>query len=249
MTDIILITLVTITCLFVLWLALTAARLQKQGVEKLHSQLQAWTKAQEMRRKRWEEQQQKDHANLEVRLMAHIEHLHLEERRRKVQETERAVYELSHLPRIEDTPLPPKIQQTDPISTIPYLVRSFHGANLVGYDLSYRYLRNADLRNADLSQTNLFMADLTGACLRGAKLTQADLSAANFMHADLTDADLSEANTLVTDFFDAILVGANLRKTRNLTSEQIRGAIVDRTTELDPKIDITLPRIPRISLH
>ncbi|GCE28254.1 hypothetical protein KDA_37380 [Dictyobacter alpinus] len=249
MTDIILIISVTVTCMLVLWIALTATRQQKQGIEKLYSQLQGWIKAQEVRRKRWEEQQEKDRAMMEARLMAHIEHLQLEERRRKLQETDRAIYELSHLPRIEDTPLPTKIHIADPVNAMPQMPRSFHGANLAGFDLSYRYLRYADLRNANLAQANLFMADLTGACLRGAKLNRADLSAANFMHADLTDADLSETNTLVTDFYDAILVGANLRNTRNLTNEQIRGAIVDRTTELDKKIDITLPRIPRIALH
>ncbi|GLV59998.1 hypothetical protein KDH_68210 [Dictyobacter sp. S3.2.2.5] len=92
------------------------------------------------------------------------------------------------------------------------------------------------------------MADLTGACLRDARLTHADLSAANLTHADLTNADLSGANLLVTDLYDTRLTGASLLQARNLTNEQIRGAIIDRYTRLDPGIDITLPRVPRTTI-
>ncbi|GCE20713.1 pentapeptide repeat-containing protein [Dictyobacter kobayashii] len=236
-------------CLIILFLAITIVTAQRRAVERLQHQVQAWEKAQGVRRKRWEERIEKDMVTMEQRLIAHLDRLHFEERRRTLQATERVTYELAHLPRIEDTPLPGKIQTIDPGQQIQQLPRSFQGANLSGYDLSYRYLRYADLRNADLSHANLFMADLTGACLRGARMDQADLSAANLTHADLTSADLTGANLLVTDLYDALLVGATLLQTRNLSNEQIRGAIIDRNTQLDPGIDITLPRIPRISLQ
>lgn len=235
--------------IIIICLAVSIARAQRRGIERLHNQLQAWEKAQGVRRKRWEERVEKDMIAMEQRLVAHIDRLHFEERKRTIQATERVTYELTHLPRLEDTPLPPRLQTVTTGSDIHQLPRSFQDANLTGYDLSYRYLRYADLRNADLSHANLFMADLTGACLRDAKLTEADLSAANFTHADLTNADLTGANLLVTDLYDTLLVGASLLQTRNLTNEQVRGAIIDRNTRLDSGIDITLPRIPRVSLQ
>ncbi|GHO84997.1 pentapeptide repeat-containing protein [Dictyobacter formicarum] len=235
--------------LIIICLAISIARSQRRGIERLHNQLQAWEKAQGVRRKRWEERLEKDMIAMEQRLVAHIDRLHFEERKRTIQPTERVTYELAHLPRLEDTPLPPRMPTETTGPDIHQLPRSFQGAKLASYDLSYRYLRYADLRNADLSHANLFMADLTGACLRDAKLTQADLSAANFTHADLTNADLTGANLLVTDLYDTLLAGASLLQTRNLTNEQVRGAIVDRNTQLDPGIDITLPRIPRTSLQ
>ncbi|GCE06695.1 pentapeptide repeat-containing protein [Dictyobacter aurantiacus] len=234
--------------IIIIGLAISVARSQRRGIERLLSQLQAWEKAQGVRRKRWEERVEKDMIAMEQRLTAHIDRMHFEDRRRSIQVTERVTYELAHLPRLEDTPLPPKKPAVTETADIHQLPRSFQGANLASYDLSYRYLRYADLRNADLSHANLFMADLTGACLRDARLTHADLSAANFTHADLTNADLTGANLLVTDLYDTRLTGASLLQARNLTNEQIRGAIIDRYTRLDPGIDITLPRVPRTTI-
>jgi hypothetical protein len=253
-TEIILISGVIICCLLIIFLALGVIQLQKRGMEHIRIRQQAWEKAQDIQRKHWQEQQTKDLTKLEHALRAHIERLHIEEQRRLSREADRIKYELAHLPYIEDTPLPLSMHIDIPkLTHNPHLLarslpHSFQGVNLSGHDLSYRYLRHADLSNADLSQANLFMADLTGACLRGTKLIQADLSATDCSQADLTGADLTGANLLVTDLNDAILVGAILLHTRNLSSEQIEVAIVDHTTRLDSHIDITLPRIPRISI-
>lgn len=253
-TEIIFISGVIICCLIIAWLAISVVQWQKRDMEHIRIQQQAWEKAQDIQKKHWQEQQTKDISKLERTLLAHIERLHIEEQRRLFRETDRVKYELDHLPYIEDTPIPLHMQVEiaspthDPHLLARRLPHSFQGVNLSGYDLSYRYLRNADLSNADLSQANLFMADLTGACLRGTNFIHADLSATNCANADLTGADLTGANLLVTDLNDAVLVGATLLRTRNLSSEQIQTAIVDHTTRLDNHIDITLPRIPRISI-
>jgi uncharacterized protein YjbI with pentapeptide repeats len=253
-TELLLVSGAIICWLIIIYLAISVIQLQKRGMEHLQIQQQAWEKAQNIQKKHWQEQQTRDLSRLERALLAHIERLHIEEQRRLFREADRINYELAHLPYIEDTPLPLSSQLD--IADLTYdqhqlarsLPHSFQGVNLSGHDLSYRYLRNADLSNTDLSQANLFMADLTGACLRGTKLVQADLSATNFSYADLTGADLTGANLLVTDLNDTILVGATLLHTRNLSSEQVQTAIVDHTTRLDSHIDITLPRIPRISI-
>lgn len=253
-TEMVLISGAIVCCLIIICLTFIVIRLQKRGMAHIRIRQQAWETAQEIQKRRWQERQTKYLAKLENALVAHIERLHIEEQRRLFRETDRVKYELAHLPHIEDTPLPPKAKAGTPMSTndtqpsMRNLPHSFQGVNLSGYDLSYRYLRNADLSNANLSKANLFMTDLTGACLRGARLVQTDLTAANCSDADLTDANLTGANLLVTDLNDAILVGATLLQTRHLSSEQVQVAIVDHTTRLDSHIDITLPRIPRISI-
>ncbi len=253
-TEIVLISGTILCVLIIIYLALIVVHLQRRGMEHVRIRQQAWETAQEIQKKHWQEQQTRYLSKLENALIAHIERLHIEEQRRLFRETDRVKYELAHLPHIEDTPLPPKARVGIPTSandTYPSmrnLPHSFQGVNLSGYDLSYRYLRNADLSNANLSKANLFMTDLTGACLRGARLVQTDLTAANCSNADLTDANLTGANLLVTDFNDAILVGATLLQTRHLSSEQVQVAIIDHTTRLDSHVDITLPRIPRISI-
>lgn len=253
-TEFIFISGVIICCLIIAWLSISVVQWQKRDMEHIRIQQQAWEKAQEIQKQHWQEQQTKDLSKLERTLLAHIERLHIEEQRRLFRETDRVKYELAHLPYIEDTPIPLSVQveiagpTNDPHMFARNLPHSFQGVNLSGHDLSYRYLRYADLSNADLSQANLFMADLTGACLRGTKFVHADLSATNCSNADLTGADLTGANLLVTDLNDAVLVGATLLRTRNLSSEQVQTAILDHTTRLDSHIDITLPRIPRISI-
>ncbi|GLV59999.1 hypothetical protein KDH_68220 [Dictyobacter sp. S3.2.2.5] len=97
--------------IIIIGLAISVARSQRRGIERLLSQLQAWEKAQGVRRKRWEERVEKDMIAMEQRLTAHIDRMHFEDRRRSIQVTERVTYELAHLPRLEDTPLPPKSQR------------------------------------------------------------------------------------------------------------------------------------------
>jgi uncharacterized protein YjbI with pentapeptide repeats len=85
------------------------------------------------------------------------------------------------------------------------------------------------------------MADLSGALLTGANLTGADLSGANLAGADLRDATLTGANFLVADLHNANLTGTNLPGARNLTAQQIKGAIVNGTTPLETEAVITQP--------
>jgi hypothetical protein len=257
MTETVLIIGAVVCCLIIICLAIIVVRMQRRGLEHMRIQQQAWETAQEIQKKHWQEQQTRYISKLENALVAHIERLHIEEQRRLLQEADRVKYELDHLPHIEDTPLPPLPSETrmsiskatnGTQQSVHNLPHSFQGMNLAGYDLSHRYLRNADLSNADLSEANLFMTDLAGACMRGTKLVQTDLTAANCANVDLTGADLTGANLLVTDLNDAILVGATLLQTRHLSSEQVQVAIVDHTTRLDSHIDITLPRMPRITI-
>lgn len=249
MTDMLLVEGVLATCAIVILLAMVSIWAQRREIVRLRGQQQAWQKAQDVQRQHWEEQQQKEFATLEETLVHNIEETAKLERQRIQIEQSRIIDELASLPRIEDTPLPlPNSQDQAASESSGYQLHSFQNAYLAHTNLSYRYLRNADLRNTNLSHANLFMADLTGACLRGANLNEADLSATNLSFADLTGATLSGANMLVTDLENTVLIGANLLQAHQLTTEQLRTAIIDETTQLDESIDITRPRHPRIPL-
>jgi uncharacterized protein YjbI with pentapeptide repeats len=128
-------------------------------------------------------------------------------------------------------------------------------ANLQHADLSYANLKGTKL-SADLDDATLSEADLSGggglpyshlirANLSRAKLNHADLSYAIVEHGILTDADLSRADLTETDLRDAHLewanldhatltrtelAGANLADAKNLTEEQINGAIINAHT-------------------
>lgn len=261
MTEILLIGGVIGSCVVVLCMAIVSVRFQRYSIKHLQVQQHAWEQAQEIHRKHWEELQEKYQVLLEKTLLAQVEQakqLALKEstlEKETKSHSQRITRALLELPRIEDTPLPSRFPaagtggrpNTEPVTDAYPAAQSFQGANLIGHDLSFRYLRHADLRDADLSQANLFMADLTGACLRGAKLVGADLLATNCNDADLTGADLTGANMLVTDLNDTLLVDATLLNVRNLTGDQLRSAIIDHTTRIDTTIDITLPRIPSVS--
>lgn len=108
------------------------------------------------------------------------------------------------------------------------------GANLVGADLSkarlgianlsYANLKASDLTRASvwtatLTRANLTEARLTEAYLPRAYLPRADLTRADLTRADLTEADLREANLT-----NAILLTTDLRKTFNLTQQQLEAS-------------------------
>jgi uncharacterized protein YjbI with pentapeptide repeats len=243
MTEMLLIGGVLGTCIIVLLLATATVQVQKRGVERLNYQQQAWERAQEVHKHHWEMRQETKFADLAHKMEAHITQVKMIEQQHQHLEEVRITYELAHLPRIEDTPLPPPARQRPIPGSIDTQPRALCGAQLSGYDLSYRNLRYADLRNTDLSQANLFMADLTGACMHGANLSGSDLSATNFTDADLTGANLTNANMLVTDLNNTVLLGANLQHVRHLTAEQIAPAIIDSTTQFDNNVD-RFPRMP-----
>jgi hypothetical protein len=235
--------------------------MQRQGVDRIHAQHQAWERAQEARHQEWKVQQEKRQADQGKSLATHVEQLHSEwqgwkeeqkERTEELRRQQEAIekrqqleFELARLPRVEDTPLPRSDRSGRPGPA--WLLPSFQDADLSERDLSARYLGHADMRNARLVNARLFTANLSWAILAGADLSGADLSATDLTNADLRGAILKDANLLVADLNNAVLVGADLRGARNLTSEQLRSAVFDSTTQIDPTIDITLPRMPLIS--
>jgi hypothetical protein len=246
MIEMLLVGSVAGTCVIAMISILLFLKFQRQSMERLHLQQQAWERAQDIRKKKWEETQETRLATIKQSLLSHVEDLYAEKQQKARLEMTRVAYELERLPRIEDTPIPGK-EQVSP-QRGPFFPRSFQGLDLSGRNLSSRYLRQADLRNTNLRKANLFMADLSGACLRGANLAEADLTAANLSNADLSGADLTGAIMLVTDLKNTILVGANLQGARQVTTEQVYAAVVDGTTRFDDTIEITLPRVPRIPL-
>jgi hypothetical protein len=244
--------------------ALLAIKIQQNYIRRLHEQNQARERAQESHHQNWEQEQEKHMVDLEARLAARVQQLREEwqaweikdaqrieamERQHEATETQwRINRDIARLPRIEDTPLIKDAahphQHTVPDWNPPVL----QGADLSGQDLSHRYIGYADLRNARLVNTNFFMSDLSGAELSGADLSGADLSGANLSGADLRGAVLTNANLHVADLHEAILVETNLLSARNVTTQQIYTAHYDSTTQLDPSINITMPRMRSIQL-
>ncbi len=253
-------TLICILILIALWIMI---HIQRRSSERLQAQQHAWERAQEARQRQWQEQQSRHTREIERHLTSQVNELHSEWQQRDSKDSiqteklsrryedllalTRVESELARLPRVEDMPLPDHDPEQHHSAREQRQPPDLRGAILTRHDLSYRYLARADLRNARLTQANLFMADLSGAHLAGANLAGADLTAANLAHADLRAADLREANLLVTDLNKTLLAGANLCQARNLTPEQISKAIIDKTTDLDAAIDITLPALPRIT--
>jgi uncharacterized protein YjbI with pentapeptide repeats len=73
--------------------------------------------------------------------------------------------------------------------------------------------------------------------LRGAFLRRTDLSRANLTRANLSGADFTNAIFRGADFRDAtldgtILKGADLTDAKNLTSSQLKKAVLDEATKL-----------------
>ncbi|MFI7451927.1 pentapeptide repeat-containing protein [Nonomuraea sp. NPDC049714] len=84
-----------------------------------------------------------------------------------------------------------------------------------------------DVSALDLSRSLLHGAFLDRANLRGVNLFNADLGSADLNGADLTGANLTGANLT-----DANLIGADLRRVRGVTEDEIRKvARVDKTTK------------------
>ncbi len=96
------------------------------------------------------------------------------------------------------------------------------------YNCDLKDLAGADFRSADLTgNATLRSADLTGANLGSAILTQADLT-----YADLTNADLEKAVLTET-----ILFNADLSASKNLTLDQLKGALIDKDTKLPSDLE------------
>lgn len=251
--------IVSVLIAIVLMTQLVTIKMQQQSLDNIHAQQYAWERAQEVRQQRGQAILESYTREAEKRLIAQVQQIYMQWQLWAMEDAARAqdltqqykcaverarkVYELERIPHIEEAPLPGE-QQSNEMSWRPI---NLPGADLCRYDLSYRYLRQANLRNARLAHTNLYMADLTGACLAGADLTGADLSAANLTGADLRGANLTGANFLVADMQQTLLADAYLLAARNLTVDQVCSAITDENTQLDPEVDITRPRMHSIS--
>jgi uncharacterized protein YjbI with pentapeptide repeats len=104
----------------------------------------------------------------------------------------------------------------------------FWNANLINANLTGANLRNADLRNALLKSATVAFADLTGANLQGADLsgayaTDSQLVGSAMKGVNLSDADLSRANFSGADLYGAHLNGTRL-KAADLKGSRLRTA-------------------------
>lgn len=254
-----------IICLLAAFIgSLVALRLQYRFLTGTKVERKAWEQAQEGHQRQWEEQQEGHQRQWEERQEKHI---HAAEQKlvakvEQVQEAWKAwekkdeqriigmnlEYDLARLPYVEETPVPQGDIQVGTDIPANWQPPSFYRADLKGRDLSRRYLRDVNLREANLSEANFYMADLRGACLAGANLQHCNLTGANLQGADLRKANLTGANLLVADIEGAIFYEAYLSETRNLKAEQLYTAHYDHTTIIDPKIDLTVPRLRSIRL-
>lgn len=252
-----------VTCLVAAMIgALLAIKIQQNYIQKLQEQNKAWERAQESHYRSWEHQQEKYSAGVETQLVGRIEAVQkawqaweakdaeriatLTQEREETEKQWRIKREIARLPRIEDIPLIHDAAHPHQRFLPAWQPPLLQGADLSHTNLSHRYIGYADLRNAQLVNANFFMSDLSGALLTGANLSGADLSGANLSGADLRGAMLANANLHVADLHEAILVDTNLTTTRNLTTQQIYTALYNNTTQLDPSIDITKPRMAEV---
>ncbi len=242
--------------------ALIALKLQHTYVNRTQVQLQGWENAQESHQRNWEMQQEKSAAELKKDFNRQLEQVQQDWEEWKTRDRERVEAlvrqyeeseiqlhvkrELARLPRVEDTPLILDARHQHRHSFPGWQPPTLQGANLSDYDLSNRFLGQADLRNTQLKRANFYMADLSAACLAGANLAGAYLVGANLSGADLRDATLIDANLLVTDLHGAVLIGANLLGVRNLTVQQLNTTIYDATTQLDVEEEGAQPRLHSI---
>src|ERR1700712_5616352 len=91
------------------------------------------------------------------------------------------------------------------------------------------------LKSRDQSQSRVL--DLHGAFVRRTDLSGASLRGANMSGADATNAIFRETDFAGARLDGSILRGADLSGARNLTAEQLAGAIIDDLTVLPAYID------------
>jgi len=107
----------------------------------------------------------------------------------------------------------------------------FKRAILIKAALYEAVLTKANLEDAQLIGANLEYAIIDGACLQKAILIEADLTFANLKGSFLQDADLEFAVLEGTN-----LQGANLKRVRNLTLEQLSEVKSLYEAKLDPEL-------------
>ncbi len=97
------------------------------------------------------------------------------------------------------------------------------GARLNGFDL-----RDARLCSSHLDHADLTRAKLDGADISSASLDHADLSGARLSGANLSSASLRGTTLAGVELRGTNLRGVDLRSARDLSSEQLEAAVVDR---------------------
>jgi hypothetical protein len=123
---------------------------------------------------------------------------------------------------------------------------NLHEAFIPGANLGIANLSRANLEGARLDSAFLYRAALYKAFLYEAKLGGANLYEASFYEANLSRANLSVTNLYKASFYEANLSEANLseanlyktdlRKTKNLTIEQLSKVKTLYKAKLDPDI-------------
>lgn len=119
------------------------------------------------------------------------------------------------------------------------------GANLKGANLNGADLSGANLNAAKLQQTEIFFANLTEASFAEADLDKANLMGSNLHRANLYQANLSRTNLMGADLCDANfcevkLEGAILTGAKNVSAQQLKMALGDRTTRLPDDLEFPL---------
>jgi uncharacterized protein YjbI with pentapeptide repeats len=133
---------------------------------------------------------------------------------------------------------------------------NFVGANLDQSDLgsahfekailSWSSLKESRLTGTVMTEAQMIETDLTKALLIKTNLEKANLSRAVFREAYLEHVDFGDAELAGTIFEKAKLFGTDLRRTRNLTQEQLNLACGDKGTILPPALSIKeCPKIDR----
>lgn len=124
--------------------------------------------------------------------------------------------------------------------------------NLQGASLFGTNLQGAVLYKANLQESSLYKADLQRAKLSEANLQEANLVESNLQGAKLSETNLQGANLVMTNLQGASLFGTNLkgaclRLVKNLTFEQLEGAIIDIRTILPDNIENRTEELLKIS--
>ncbi len=105
-------------------------------------------------------------------------------------------------------------------------------------DLRTANLSNADLRCSNMELAILWNANLQHADLEAANLDKADLTKANLAHAFCYNTSFGQANLANTELKNADLRGADLQHVENLTSDQLKDALIDQRTKFPFDLEV-----------
>ncbi len=119
-------------------------------------------------------------------------------------------------------------------------IANLSGANLSKKKIIGPYVARADISKTGQALTGVYRTNLKGAILSGANLNKstigwadfdgADLMETDFRKAEFKEADFNGANLLKAMLQDSDLQWANFSGSKNLTFDQLGGAILTHTT-------------------